>query len=222
MNRNGGGLGRGRQADVSDAFDRRHHVRPRRRRRRRRQQAQEQQRRRDEASPCPSSSSSATTASASRRRPSSPSSHRRSTSDEGRRRASHVRDDGDGGSAAGLGPRDSAARRRNRRHHVRSQLNRRLHGKITSSRLSVHHDVQSGAAGGDDDGGISRCDLGGRRSPADRHLGDACAALRCSANVVLLAHGNRSLHVLVIQRSQTRYFHADHVSTAATVVRYKL
>lgn len=60
--------------------------------------------------------------------------------------------------------------------------------------------------------------------------GDHCIT-RYSANVVLLAHGNRSLHVLTIQRSQQTYIAAQHrnrlhttsMPTASyTTVRYKL
>lgn len=49
---------------------------------------------------------------------------------------------------------------------------------------------------------------------------------RSSANVVLLAHGNRSLHVLTIQRNQTSIFskattcHKDQ--TPSLTVTYKL
>jgi len=52
---------------------------------------------------------------------------------------------------------------------------------------------------------------------------------RCSANVVLLAHGNRSLYVLTIQRNQvisiasklfTRY--RSHRSSSTTMISYKL
>lgn len=58
--------------------------------------------------------------------------------------------------------------------------------------------------------------------------GNGMPAVRCSANVVLLAHGYRSLHVLVVQRSQLTA--SDVVvgrgrvrpSPSAVVVRYKL
>lgn len=52
--------------------------------------------------------------------------------------------------------------------------------------------------------------------------------MRCSANVVLLAHGNRSLHVLMIQRSRvtlitrTSAARYRHRLSSTTVVSYKL
>lgn len=204
------------RADASDALgNRRRHRRRHRRRRRRRQQRQRDEER-DEASPSPSSSPF-TVASESLRRRSSPSSHGRSTSDEGRKRAVHG--SGHGNGVVGPGPHGDALGRNGRRR-VRCRLPRRLHEKITS-RPSLPRRLRFGAAGDDDRG--SRSSSGGQRSSDDdRRHRDTRAAFRCSANVVLLAHGNRSLHVLVIQRSLTRYLHVDHVTTATTVVRYKL
>lgn len=107
--------------------------------------------------------------------------------------------------------RPSASRHRYRsfsrrlRAGRRRQLDRRPSGAF-SRRVTVARTVVAA----DDDGG-------------------GAPAVRCSANVVLLAHGFRSLHVLVVQRSQLT---ASDVavgrrgrvrpSPSAVVVRYKL
>lgn len=69
---------------------------------------------------------------------------------------------------------------------------------------------------------------------AGRTTSEDCrtAAVRCSANVVLLAHGYRSLHVLAVQRSQltamvggryrNRRMSAAIAAASPIVVRYKL
>lgn len=78
--------------------------------------------------------------------------------------------------------------------------------------------------------------LGRKRKPLDNVIrsipliGDKVNHVtRYSANVVLLAHGNRSLYVLTVQRNQVTSInsssfisHSNHRSSSTTMISYKL